>query len=48
MKLNVSRCEELIVQFSNEKSFFTPLFIEGFPVEVVASVTILGLTFHPK
>ena len=46
MKLKVSKCKELIVQFSKDKLSFAPLFIEGTPVEVVDSVKILGLTIQ--
>ena len=46
MKLNVSKCKELIVQFSKDKLPFAPLVIEGTPVEVVDSVNILGLTIQ--
>ena len=46
MKLNVSKCKGLIVQFSNKKSSFTPLIIEESPVEVVNSVKILGPTIQ--
>ena len=44
MKLNVSKCKELIVQFSKDKLFFAPLVLEGTPVEIAESVKILGLT----
>ena len=46
MKLNVSKREELIVQFSKDKLSFAPLVIEGTPVEVVDLVKILGLTIQ--
>ena len=46
MKLNVSKCKELIVQFSKDKLSFAPLVKEGTPVEVVDSVEILGLTIQ--
>ena len=42
MKLNVSKCKELIVQFSKDKLSFALLVIEGTPVEVVDLVKIQG------
>ena len=46
MKLNVSKCKELIVQFSKDKLSFAPLVLEGTPVEIVDSVKSLGLTLQ--
>ena len=43
MKLNVSKCKELIVDFSRDKQFLLPLDIGGVLVERVKSARVLGL-----
>ena len=43
MKLNVSKCIELIVDFPRNKQFFLPLDIGGVLVERVKSARVLGL-----
>jgi hypothetical protein len=46
MKLNVDKCNEMIIDFSKEKRNFTPLLINDVPVKRVESTRILGTTFQ--
>lgn len=44
MKLNISKCKELIKSFANDKQCFPPLVINGVAVERVSSAQVLELT----
>ena len=46
IKLNVSKCKELIVDFAKDKQDFLPLIINGTAVERVSSAQVLGLLFQ--
>ena len=43
MKLNISKCKELIIDFAKDKQDFPPLIINGIAVERVSSAQVLGL-----
>ena len=43
MKLNISKCKELIIDFAKDKQDFSPLIINGIAVERVSSAQVLGL-----
>ena len=43
MKLNISKCKELIIDFAKDKQDFPPLIINGTAVERVSSAQVLGL-----
>ena len=43
MKLNISKCKELIIDFAKDKQDFPPLIINGIAVERVSSAHVLGL-----
>ena len=43
MKLNISKCKELIIDFAKDKQDFSPLIINGIGVERVSSAQVLGL-----
>ena len=42
MKLNISNCKELIIDFAKDKQDFPPLIINGTSVERVSSAQVLG------
>ena len=46
MKLNVSKCRELIIDFTKDRQPFLPLEIGGVLVERVKSARVLGLTIQ--
>ena len=43
MKLNISKCKELIIDFAKDKRSFEPLTVSGNPIKLVESEKILGL-----
>ncbi len=43
MKLNISKCKEIIVDFAKDKRPFRPLPVSGNPIRLVESDKILGL-----
>ena len=43
MKLNISKCKELIIDFAKDKQDFPPLIINGIAVERVSAAQVLGL-----
>ena len=43
MKMNISKCKELIIDFAKDKQDFPPLIINGIAVERVSSAQVLGL-----
>ena len=43
MKLNISKCKELIIDFEKDKQEFPPLIINGVAVGRVSSARVLGL-----
>jgi hypothetical protein len=43
MKLNIAKCKELIIDFTNEKRSFQPLTVDGNPIKLVESEKILGV-----
>ena len=43
MKLNISKCKELIIDFAKDKQDFPPLIINGTAIERVSSTQVLGL-----
>ena len=43
MKLNISKCKELIIDFAKDKQEFPPLIINGVAVDRVSSARVLGL-----
>ena len=43
MKLNVTKCKEMVIDFSKEKRNFAPLLINDVPVERVKATRILGI-----
>ena len=43
MKLNISKCKELIIVFAKDKRSFEPLTVSGNPIKLVESEKILGL-----
>ena len=43
MKLNISKCKELIIDFAKDKQDFSPLIINDIAVERVSSAQVLGL-----
>ena len=43
MKLNISKCKELIIDFAKDKQEFSPLIINGVAVDRVSSARALGL-----
>ena len=43
MKLNISKCKEMIIDFAKDKQHFPPLIINGVAVERVSSTRVLGL-----
>ena len=43
MKLNISKCKELVIDFVKDKQDFPPLIINGTAVERVSSAQVLGL-----
>ena len=43
MKLNISICKEMIIDFAKDKQHFPPLIINGVAVERVTSTRVLGL-----
>ena len=43
MKLNISKCKELIIDFAKDKQEFSPLIINGVAVDRVSSARVLGL-----
>ncbi len=46
MKLNISKCKELIIDFAKDKQEFPPLIINGVTVDRVSSAPVLGLIFQ--
>ena len=43
MKLNRSKCKELIITFAKEKMQLSPLFIQDYELVPVGSAKILGI-----
>jgi hypothetical protein len=43
MKLNISKCKELIIDFAKDKRSFQPLTVSGNPIKLVESEKILAL-----
>ena len=43
MKLNITKCKELIIDFSKEKKSLQPLTVNGNPIKLVESEKILGV-----
>ena len=46
MKLNISKCKELIIDFSKDKRFFPPLKVADKTIDRVDSARILGTTLQ--
>ena len=44
MQLNPKKCKEMIISFlKHNHTCFAPIFISGFPVEVVSTFKLLGI-----
>ena len=43
MKLNITKCKELIITFAKDKRSFQPLTVAGETIKLVESEKILGL-----
>ncbi len=48
MKLNITKCKELIIDFSKEKRSLQPLTVNGYPIKLVESEKVLGVVVQKQ